>query len=305
MKVRVLYAVSFLIAVCFAFSVPLSGQATRTWVSGVGDDANPCSRTAPCKTFAGAISKTAAGGEISTLDPGGFGAVTITKSITIDGAGTLASILSASTNGIVVKAGPSDSVIIRGITINGAGSGVNGIRFLTGGRLHLENVKMSGFTTCGISFEPSAVSQLSVLNTTVQKAAYAGIIVRPTGAGSARAVIENSSSAGNAVGVRIENNSIAFLKNVTVFDNACNGFLAYSLGGAAEMNLENCMTLGNALNGVLATGPYATIRLSNVTVTGNSTALAVVDGGTIFSFGNNKIASNTVDNIVPTPVAMK
>src|ERR1044071_7583262 len=80
-------------------------QATRTWVSGVGDDANPCSRTAPCKTFAGAISKTAAGGEISVLDPGGFGAVTITKSITISGDGTLAGIVSAGTNGIIVNAG--------------------------------------------------------------------------------------------------------------------------------------------------------------------------------------------------------
>jgi len=78
-------------------------QATRTWVSGVGDDANPCSRTAPCKTFAGAISKTAPGGEINALDPAGYGAVMITKSITIDGGGTLASILaSGGINGIVV-----------------------------------------------------------------------------------------------------------------------------------------------------------------------------------------------------------
>src|SRR3954452_3521594 len=73
----------------------LHAQATRTWVSGVGDDANPCSRTAPCKTFAGAISKTADKGEISVLDPGGFGAVTITKGITINGEGTLAGILNA------------------------------------------------------------------------------------------------------------------------------------------------------------------------------------------------------------------
>jgi hypothetical protein len=64
-----------------------NAQATRTWVSGVGDDANPCSRTAPCKTFAGAISKTAPGGEIDALDPGGFGALTITNAITIDGGG--------------------------------------------------------------------------------------------------------------------------------------------------------------------------------------------------------------------------
>src|SRR5256886_3806650 len=86
-----------------AFATVAHGQATRTWVSGVGDDVNPCSRTAPCKTFAGAISKTASGGEIDALDPGGFGAVTITKSITIAGDGTLASILASGTNGVNVN----------------------------------------------------------------------------------------------------------------------------------------------------------------------------------------------------------
>src|SRR5215204_7201674 len=92
-----------LITLALAFPLLVSAQATRTWVSGVGDDVNPCSRTAPCKTFAGAISKTAAGGEISALDPGGFGAVTITKAITINGEGTLAGILSSLTNGIIVN----------------------------------------------------------------------------------------------------------------------------------------------------------------------------------------------------------
>src|SRR2546423_14193347 len=94
-------------------TAPAHAQATRTWVSGGGDDVNPCSRTAPCKTFAGAISKTAAGGEINIVDPGGFGAVTITKSITIDGGGSFASVLAAGTNGINVSAGPSDVVVLR------------------------------------------------------------------------------------------------------------------------------------------------------------------------------------------------
>src|SRR5215472_3590084 len=97
-----------------------SAQATRTWVSGVGNDANPCSRTAPCKTFAGAISKTAAGGEIDALDPGGFGALTITKSITIDGGGgQVASVLASGTSGIVVAAGLTDVVTLRNLRING------------------------------------------------------------------------------------------------------------------------------------------------------------------------------------------
>src|SRR5215217_9314545 len=122
----------------FGLASPAYSQATRTWVSGVGDDANPCSRTAPCKTFAGAISKTAAGGEINVIDPGGFGAVTITKSITIDGGGTLASVLSVGTNGIVVN-GAGVIVTLRNLSINGAGPGINGIRFVQGSALHVEN----------------------------------------------------------------------------------------------------------------------------------------------------------------------
>src|SRR5258707_1834948 len=127
------------------------GQASRTWVSGVGDDVNPCSRTAPCKTFAGAISKTAAGGEIDALDPGGFGAVTITKAMTIDGGGgQVASVLVSGTNGIVVQAGPSDVVILRNLRINGIGTGINGIRFLSVKDLNVENCYIFGFSTNGI-----------------------------------------------------------------------------------------------------------------------------------------------------------
>jgi hypothetical protein len=84
-------------------------QASRTWVSGVGDDANPCSRTAPCKTFAGAISKTAALGEINTLDPGGFGVVTITKSITLDATAGLGGVLAAGTTGVIINGGSTTS----------------------------------------------------------------------------------------------------------------------------------------------------------------------------------------------------
>ena len=102
---------------------PVYAQATRTWVSGVGDDVNPCSRTAPCKTFAGAISKTAAGGAINCLDSGGFGALTITKAISIVCDYVEAGVLVAGTNGIVVSAGVTDIVILRGLDIEGTGTG--------------------------------------------------------------------------------------------------------------------------------------------------------------------------------------
>jgi hypothetical protein len=156
----------------------MSAQASRTWVSGVGDDANPCSRTAPCKTFAGAISKTAAGGEIDALDPAGYGAVTITKAITIDGGGgQVASVLVSGTNGIVVQAGPSDVVILRNLRINGIGTGINGIRFLSGKDLNVENCFIFGFTTNGIdiALNQATAASVHVINSVLKNNGQVGI----------------------------------------------------------------------------------------------------------------------------------
>src|SRR5260370_25115769 len=136
-----------------AFGSIAQAQATRTWVSGVGDDANPCSRTAPCHTFAGAISKTAVGGEIDVLDPGGFGAVTITKSISIENTGNIAGVLVSGTNGIVISAPSNALVLLRGLTIEGLGTGQNGIDFLAGGELYVEHCFINNFTRRGIEFD--------------------------------------------------------------------------------------------------------------------------------------------------------
>ena len=124
-------------------------QATRTWVSGVGDDANPCSRTAPCKTFAGAIAVTAAGGEISVLDAGAYGSVAITKSISIinDYSGE-AGILAAGVNGITITTGLTDVVVLRGLVITGdvgTKPGLNGISFTGGGALHVDKCLIKNF----------------------------------------------------------------------------------------------------------------------------------------------------------------
>src|SRR5687767_12037978 len=128
MRFRQIVQFILLITLVFAFAVGAQAQATRTWVSGVGDDVNPCSRTAPCKTFAGAISKTAAGGEINAIDPGGFGAVTITKSITIDGAAQHSSILASATSGVIVNALSTDTITLRNLSINGAPPTQPGLR---------------------------------------------------------------------------------------------------------------------------------------------------------------------------------
>src|SRR5262249_51882036 len=144
-------------------ATPAHAQATRTWVSGVGDDANPCSRTAPCKTFAGAISKTAPSGEINCLDPGGFGAVTITKAITISCEAGTAGVLVSGTNGIIVSAGANDAVVLKGLDIEGVGTGLAGIKFNSGASLVVQDTIIRNFGTAGslgIAFNPSGTSSL-------------------------------------------------------------------------------------------------------------------------------------------------
>src|ERR1044072_9341783 len=180
-----------LVAFIFAVSSAAQAQATRTWVSGVGNDANPCSRTAPCKTFAGAISKTATGGEINALDPGGYGAVTITKSITIDGgAGQIASVLAAGTNGIIINAGANDTVTLRNIEINGVRGtptgGLNGVRFLAGAALHIENCRIFGFTqnAIDVNVNTSSPVKVTVTETNLTSNNGKGLNARNAGTGN-------------------------------------------------------------------------------------------------------------------------
>src|SRR5256714_11682000 len=217
-------------ALVAGFSSGAFAQATRTWVSGVGDDANPCSRTAPCKTFAGAISKTADKGEISVLDPGGFGAVTITKGITLNGDGTLAGILNATVNGIIINAGVNDAITIRNISINGAGSGLNGIRFLAGKSVNIDSCNISGFTGNGIDVAISGVSGTN--NLMVRKTAITGncsgapIGIRMTTAGATLcASIDSSYLQGLATGLDVLAGTATITRSV-VSNNSNFGIIA-------------------------------------------------------------------------------
>ena len=182
-------------------------QATRTWVSGVGDDANPCSRTAPCKTFAGAISKTAPAGEINALDPGAFGAVTIAHSITIDGGGgQIAGVLVSSvTNGIVIRADATDKVILRNLDITGLDTGLSGIDVRQAGRVFIENVKVSGFTVAGINVSPTASAVGDTVNVAIERSRLiqnaTGLLVAPTGTGVAAVRLSDSDVLQNATGL--------------------------------------------------------------------------------------------------------
>src|SRR5687767_9546495 len=204
-------------AILFALTSPAFAQATRTWVSGVGDDVNPCSRTAPCKTFAGAISKTAKDGEISVLDPGGYGAVTITKSIYINGThgAGYGSILNVLVNGVNINiTDPADvrkAVRLRALDINGASQGINGVSILAANNVWVEDSVIDGNTGngstsgIGIRVATSASCNLFVSDTMIHKN-VTGIRVSTT-SGFAVANIRNSNIEGNGIGVDAASNN--------------------------------------------------------------------------------------------------
>jgi hypothetical protein len=279
---------TFLVLVALVMAPAVHAQATRTWVSGVGDDANPCSRTAPCKTFAGAISKTAAGGEISVLDPGGFGVVTITKAITINGDGTLAGILAAATNGIIVNAGVNDRVVLRGISINGIGTGINGIRFLAGRHLTVDNVTISGFTGRAIDMSVGATANLYVTNTRITRAAT-GIFISAT-AGNALAMIDNTTLEGLTNGLEVAVNGRATISNSFISGNASNGVM--TSGNNSIANVESCQITFNDIAGVNVTTSGGSIRLSNNHIFNNTASILITGGGLVSSANNNKVFGN-------------
>jgi len=274
-KFRVL---ALLVGAAFAMMLPQApaqAQATRTWVSGVGDDANPCSRTAPCKTFAGAISKTAPGGEIDALDPGGFGALTITKSITIDGGGgQVASVLVAGTNGIVVAAGGTDVVILRNMRFDGlrgggnAHAGLSGIRFLSGAKLIVDHCWVFGFNTHGIDIATTAAGSFVGINDTfIDNAGKTGVIVESTAA--TQVVLENVQARGNNFGLGVTVGNTAMVNN-SVFANGVGGGIAVDSGG--------------------------TVGLANTDIVFNGTGIV----GATQSYLNNRIFGNTTPGTAPT-----
>jgi hypothetical protein len=309
-------------ALPFLDAAPASAQATRTWVSGTGSDANPCSRTAPCQTWSGALSKTAINGEINCIDAGGFGAVTIAKSITIDCGGFFGSALSSGVSGMTVNA-PGANVVIRNVSINGtsgcaaggvqpcapATPGLNGIRFLQTGSLHVDNVIVQNFTAAGngncIDFRPTGASKLVVSNSYFYNCGSAstgaGVLLRPTAGGTAavisKTVIDRSFQGIVADGTGGGSVNVSMHDSV-VSGSAASGVLATSAGTAVAVLVDRSDIFGNG-TGLNATGnANAIIRVGNSTITGNGTATAAVTGQ-VLSYLNNFLNANGVDTAPP------
>ena len=296
--VKALFVVTFMLVLASA----AQAQATRTWVSGVGDDVNPCSRTAPCKTFAGAISKTAAGGEIDVLDPGGFGAVTITKNLTIDGTqgAGFGSILASAVNGVNVNdsttASPNTiTVTLRNLSINGAGTtlGTNGINMTSGRNLNVEGCQIFNFSNAGINVNQTGATnntgtRVNVINTEIYNT-NRGIDLLNSVSFVAAVVNASSIATQASDGVRVRTNGHLTMNNssVTFCANGIRMDGAAGTGAGTTSNIINTVVSHN--NGTGLINNSATSRIGGSTFVENVAAISMTVNQAVKTFGTNNI----------------
>jgi hypothetical protein len=325
MTLRIASASVLAIAATLSFSAPASAQATRTWVSGVGDDVNPCSRTAPCKTFAGAISKTANGGEINCLDPGGFGAVSINKHMVIDCHYTEGGAL-AGGNGITVNdtTGPQPGasvVVLRGLDIFGVSPPTHGVRVLSAAAVLIEDCVIRRFNSAnsfGISFQPPGTTNLYVTNTTISMngsgATGGGINLQPTGTGVGRIILSDVRIDQNAnTGIFVNSTSntgagIALIMDKTrIAGTTGDGLrLLQPVGGAGLFGMvTDSIIANNSASGISANGSNIHFRAGNNTITGNAfvsgAGVLLAGGAQVQTYLDNRLDGNTSDGAFTLP----
>ncbi len=303
---RKIPALAILAVIAATFAAPAQAQPTRVWVAGMGNDTGTCPRQAPCKTFSFAHGVVAAGGEITVLDPSGYGTVNITKSVSIvsDNGSGEASVATFSGDAISVNAGPSDVIILRGLVIDGLNSATGGIHFVTGGTLHIENSlikNVRGSSGVGINFTPNGAADLMVTGTTVinnNGFNGIGIQINPTGSGLVRATFNRVTIEQNNVGIKIDGSSSTGTIRTTVRDsvvstNSGMGLWTRSPGGAAATTFViNSSVNQNALVGISADGANAQVAVMASTIIGNMTGISAPSGGQLYTYKNNALNFN-------------
>jgi len=307
------------IAVLFGLGlvpVPAQAQLARTFVSSFGNDANNCDRPTPCRTFQAAHAKTFTNGEVTVLDTGGYGALMITKSISIvNEVGEASILVSGGAVGIAINAGPADYVNLRGISIQGIGfGGGTGLVFNSGFALTIENCVIRNHTSDGMIFQPEASSSLSMSNTLIADNGAHGIAMGPDSAsmGPVKASFSRVEFYNNSRdGIILDGNLGAGMFNVTVVDSVFNNnlvgaFEVETSTGHATVNLMvvRSVMINNAL-GLSAFGPLTTVRVGQSTITANSTSWAAANGASVQSFGDNNIAGNGDGDPAPPVIAKK
>jgi nitrous oxidase accessory protein NosD len=284
--------------IALAFSVVAHAQATRTWVSGVGDDVNPCSRTAPCKTFAGAISKTAAGGEIDCLDPGGFGALTITKSIIIDCRGGVGSVLSSGVQGIVVSADAAlDAVTIRNLSISGAGTtlGTNGVAVTSAKSVHLENVTLNNYSNAGLLVNTTTATKVTLENVTIADVQNGIIATASSGIATLKLHrVDISNVPGDAVRAGVNSKIAVRDSTISMCGFGINQTSGVGTGPQVLVSQSSITGATTALQSV--SGGYIGLAASTVTYNNliyNTNGGTILTGGDNVGFGNGSIGATS------------
>lgn len=302
-------AVTFVL--CVAAVRPAHGQSTRTWVSINGSDANACNRVSPCRTLAGALAKTSSGGEIDVLDSGDFGTVTLNKAVSVIAPGTLGGIQASSGTAITVNAGSNDKIVLRGLTIDGLGAGLDGISFVAGGNLYIENCTVNNFSRYGVDFAPANGSgKLFVTDTIVRNngvgATGGGVhLIATTGPGFTVSV-DGLRSENNVVGLKAETLGTVTVRNSFSANNGYSGYTAVTPSGSGDVRLfiENSVSTHNGTTGVASVN-LSTVMISNMVITDNQTGLGTSGGGAILSFGNNRVQANATDGSPTQTVLQK
>jgi hypothetical protein len=298
---------SLFLATLLAFCLHVASaqaQLVRTCVSmAKGSDSNSatsCHCSTPCRTFATAAANTLADGEITVLDPGDYGGLTITRSISInnDSGGEASITVSGNSTGIAVHAPNGAAYVnLRGLTIQGVGFGTTqGLVFLTGFTLTMTNCVVRNHTGNGIVFAPNASSNLSVSNTLVADNGGPGIFVAPSGSGSVTAVFSRVAVYNNGTGIVVQGAASTGTINATVADsvagnNSAGGFSAASSPGGTSLTVVRSASVNNG-TGLFVTGAFAAFRVGQSTVTGNTTTWSATSGGTLRSYGDNRINGN-------------
>jgi parallel beta helix pectate lyase-like protein len=284
----------------FALSSSANAQATRTWVSGVGDDANPCSRTAPCKTLAGAISKTSKDGEITVLDPTPAGAVTVTKSIYINGtfgAGH-AGINNPSSTGVNINITDVNdvrkAVRIRALDINGVATGLNGITITQANNVWIEDCVIDGnagdgvVSGIGVRVNESNGCNLFITDTVIHKN-VTGVRLTTT-SGFVAASIKNSNLEGNTTGVDVNNGGFATIERSRISGNS--GDALKTTANGSTINCLGCVMAHNSGAAANASVSGSTIRMASSQVFNNGSSFLIAGGATVASDAENRVAGN-------------
>ncbi|MBV9704771.1 MAG: right-handed parallel beta-helix repeat-containing protein [Methylobacteriaceae bacterium] len=328
-----LWLVAFAALSAAALPQAANAQNDRSWVAGAGLDGNPCTRSQPCATFTRALAQTNAGGEINCVDQGDFGGgvqVTITKSVTIDCEGVQGRVtLNAQVDAFAVEAGATDVVVLRGLDIDGTGTGLAGIGFSGGAALHVENCVIHDFAAPAFNNSGWGIFVLTSGNMTAElfvsdtvlvhngaASTGGGILIAPNLANSiTKVVLDRVEVRDNFFGIKVDGTESfgGGVVNMTVRDsvsagNGSNGIVGTGNGSGPVilMMIDRSASSHNAAGfGVIADGPKTTIRLGGSSIAGNINGVGVSNGGVLQSFGTNQIAANSNDGLAAlTPIGL-